>query len=201
METIFTNILQFFSQAGHESSSGPGSSVLQTRQIRQQLPRVIKDLGVRTLLDAPCGDFNWMSHVKLGVREYIGIDVVPQLVARNNENFGGPHRRFVRLDLTQESLPAADLILCRDCLVHFSYEHIFQALHNLKQSGSRYLLTTTFVWESSNREIVTGDWRPLNLQLYPFDLPQPLTIIDEKCTEYKGRYADKSLGLWKIDDL
>jgi hypothetical protein len=61
------------------------------------LPLLIEDIRVRSLLDAPCGDFNWMRHVKLRLREYIGVDVLSQLVARNQQNFGGPHRRFLYL--------------------------------------------------------------------------------------------------------
>jgi glycosyltransferase involved in cell wall biosynthesis len=201
IETVFARILQEYSQAGEESISGPGSSILHTTQIRERLPLLIEDIGVRSLLDAPCGDFHWMRHVKLGLREYIGVDVLSPLVARNQQNFGGPHRRFLKLDLTNDALPTVDLILCRDCLVHFSYEDVFRALRTFKQSGSKYMLATTFVRVASNKEIATGGWRPLNLQLPPFNFPRPLRIIDEKCTENGGQYADKSLGLWRIDDL
>ena len=44
---------------GEESKSGPGSGLTQTRRLRQELPLLFKELGVRTLLDAPCGDFYW----------------------------------------------------------------------------------------------------------------------------------------------
>ncbi len=46
-------------------------------------------------------------------------------------------------DIRQD--PAAgSLILCRDTLVHFSYQHAFAGLKHFHDSGSRYLLTTTF---------------------------------------------------------
>jgi hypothetical protein len=41
----------------------------------------------------------------------------------------------------------------------------------------------------------------LNLQLPPFNFPAPLRLIEENCTEDGGKYADKSLGLWRLSDL
>ena len=107
----------------------------------------------------------------------------------------------MEMDITTDGLPQADLVLCRDCLVHFSYEQIFRALKNFKDSRSEYLLMTTFAGRQSNSDIVTGDWRPLNFRISPFNLPEPFKVINEKCTEEGGRYADKSLALWRLADV
>jgi len=53
----------------------------------------------------------------------------------------------------------------------------------------------------ANAEAATGDWRPLNLERPPFNLPPPLVLVNEQCTEAQGRYADKSLGVWRLGDL
>jgi hypothetical protein len=63
------------------------------------------------------------------------------------------------------------------------------------------LLTTTFPAAADNEDIVTGDWRVLNLECSPFDFPPPMELLNEGCTEAGGRFADKSLGLWRIADL
>ena len=107
-------------------------------------------------------------------------------------------RAFHVGDVLTESLPKADVVLCRDCLVHFSARNVRRAVANIIRSGSTYLLTTTFPRRHSNRTIVTGDWRPLNLCAAPFNFPQPLQVISE---EHPEPYADKSLGLWRISDL
>jgi hypothetical protein len=153
------------------------------------------------LLHAGCGDFHWMKDLALGVEEHIGVDIVQELVEQNQQLHGGPKRRFLKLDITRDHLPQVDLILCRDCLVHFSFQEVFNALRNFKKSQSTYLLMTTFTGARPNTEVATGSWRPLNLQLSPFNLPPPLRVINEKCTEAGGRYADKSLGLWKLAEL
>jgi hypothetical protein len=104
--------------------------------------------------------------------------------------------------VAKDSLPAVDMVFCRDLLVHLSYADAFAALRNLRASGSTYLFTTTFTRRSRNFDIpTTGEWRPLNLQLAPFGFSEPLTLINEKCTEGDGSWSDKGLGLWRISDL
>jgi len=183
-----------------ESLSGPGSSLAQTAELRQRLLLLLQHIGARSLLDAPCGDFNWMQHVELGVDRYVGVDIVSALIARNRERYAGPRRRFELRDVMRELLPQAEVILCRDCLVHFSFTDIRRTLRNFERCGARYLLTTTFPRLGVNADIETGDWRPLNFQQAPFHFPTPLALINEKCTEAQGRYADKSLGLWLLAD-
>ncbi len=187
---------------GSESVSGSGSEAEQTRELRTRLPELLARFGVRTLLDLPCGDFGWLSGVDLGVDKYIGADIVAELVTRNAERYGdGGAREFRTLDLIGDPLPRADAVLCRDCLVHLSNADIGRAVSNLRRSGSRYLLTTTFVELTRNSDISTGDWRPLNLCREPFGFPEPLAVLLEGCTENDGAYADKALALWEISTL
>jgi hypothetical protein len=131
--------------------------------------------------------------------EYIGGDIVEEVIRDNQMQYGNSRRRFMNLDLLQDKLPKVDLILCRDCLVHFSNAHVVRALHSIKSSGSTYLLTTTFVGRNRNEDIWTGRWRPLNLQLAPLGLPVPIKLVDEELRE--DEYRDKHLGLWKIEDI
>jgi methyltransferase family protein len=184
-----------------ESRSGLGSAPAATEALARALPDLFRRLGIRRMLDIPCGDFGWLSGLELGLDSYLGADIVPELVKRNTERYAGPGRSFAVLDLTTSALPSADLVLCRDCLVHLSFPRIRQAVANLKRSGSRYLLVTTFPDQESNQDIEDGDWRPLDLCRPPFDFPPPLEIVSEECTEAGGAYADKSLGLWLISGL
>ena len=154
------------------------------------------------MLDIPCGDFNWMKDVNLGDINYTGAEIVNDLINNNIKQYGRDGVRFQKLNLIKDELPKVDLVFSRDCLVHFSFEDIFSALDNLcNNSKSEYFLTTTFTGRTENHDIVTGQWRPLNLELAPFMLPSPLRIIEEGCTENDGNYADKALGLWKIADI
>jgi hypothetical protein len=86
-------------------------------------------------------------------------------------------------------------------LVHFSFANIIAAFQTMKSSGAEYLLTTTFPAREVNKDIVDGDWRPLNLEASPFLLPAPSDVIVEGCTEEGGAYADKALAVWRVSDL
>lgn len=203
-QALFTRFYQENQWRESTTFSGPGSTLLQTAAIRHALPEIIQSLNVRSFLDIPCGDYHWMQAVELGVDEYIGADIVEALVTANQKRWGfnkGNRKRFIQLDLTSDPLPQVDLIFCRDCLVHLSFEDIFRAIGNLKTSHSTYLLTTTYADRAINRDIVTGGWRPLNLERAPFHFQPPLMLINEQCTEHDGQYADKSLGLWRIAAL
>ncbi|MGM4919681.1 methyltransferase domain-containing protein [Tardiphaga sp. 813_E8_N1_3] len=184
------------------SQSGLGSELDATSWLRRELSQLLKRLEITTLLDLPCGDFTWMAQMGLGSIAYLGADIVPDIVATNAARYGRPgHIEFRQLDLVSDPLPAVDLVLCRDCLVHLSFANINRAIANLKRSGARWLLTTTFPDASANRDIDDGDWRVLNMQQAPFLFPTPEAVINEGCTEAGGDYADKSLGLWRVEDL
>ncbi len=183
-----------------ESLSGPGSTLEQTKIIRSSLPVILERLAIQSIIDAPCGDFNWMQHVDFKDCDYIGIDVVKDLIERNNALYHTINRSFICADLILTAIPYADLIISRDFLVHLSNKDATAALRNLKKSGAKYLLTTTFSTRE-NYNITSGGWRPINLQKPPFNFPDPIAVIVEGCTEQDGAYADKSLGLWKLSDI
>lgn len=201
MEQTFAPFYQENRWGDAESVSGPGSNLARTAKLRRELPGLLEAMGVRTLLDAPCGDFNWIKHTQLGIEQYIGVDVVPDLITRNQQLYGNNERRFVVLDLTRDELPRVDVILCRDCLIHFSHRHIAAALKNFKRSGSTYLLTNSYPLWRDNANIRTGDFRHLNLALPPFNFPPPLKHIDEKRPEEQEQFFGKILGLWRLSDL
>ena len=182
-------------------SAGPGSTLESTAEIRARIPLLLADLGVRTLLDISCNDFGWQSHMDLRLERCFGVDVVPELIRRCQERHGSANREFFVADLIRDELPACDLILCRDFLVHLSFDQIFAVLRSFRRSGARWLLMTAFTNPRPNEEIPTGDWRPLNFELPPFGFPSPERVISEKCREAGGIYADKSLGLWELSRL
>ena len=195
-EAVFSAIFRTNGWRSKDSASGTGSDLTQTRVLRDRLPPLLRELGVRSMLDVPSGDFAWMRHVDLGV-DYTGADIVREIVERNQREFGGAHRRFVHLDLITGPLPRADLVFCRDCLVHLSHPDALRALDNIRVSGARYLMATTFPG-APNEDIVTGQWRPIDLVLQPFNLPDPLHLIYEECTEPSEWSRFKAMGVWRL---
>ena len=201
-QATFTDIYRSNAWGNPESVSGPGSTVARGADFQDDLAALIDRWQIRSVVDAPCGDFNWMRHV-LADRDlsYIGIDIVEALVEGNARVHGSPHRRFLCGDITRAELPPSDLIICRDGLVHLSFVDARAAIRNFRRSGSRYLLATTFVGRARNTDVPTGGWRPLNLEAAPFSFPVPLARVDERCTHSAGIYRDKQLGLWELATL
>ena len=197
----FTEVYEKNIWHGTESVSGTGSDARQTALLRRVLPELMRELGATSLIDAPCGDLHWMKDVPwetLGVA-YTGVDIVPALVETLRGKF--PGRRFECQDLVTELLPQADVVFCRDCLVHLPVEEVKTVVRNIVKSGAAWLLTTTFPSSGTNTEVRWSGWRPINLQGAPFNLPAPVKLINEGCTEDGGKYADKSLGLWRVAEL
>lgn len=167
----------------NESVSGSGSTLAYTENLRKELPKLITDFNINSVLDAPCGDFNWMKVLlpTLNVN-YIGADIVQDLVDSHNSNYKNEATQFLKLNLITDSFPYADLLICRDCLFHLSYEDIQSVLTNFANSKISYLLTTTHKNNNNfqNKNIQTGDYRNIDLFLYPFNFPtNPLARIDD----------------------
>jgi hypothetical protein len=198
IKKIFTDIFLKNEWGGAESVSGPGSNLEQTKVLINKLPLLFKQYNIQSILDIPCGDFYWMSNVDLTGIDYTGADIVDRIIYDNQNNY--PKYSFINLNLVSSRLPKTDLIFCRDCLVHLPYDDIYKAINNIKNSGSKYLLTTSFT-DHDNIDMFIGGWRPINLCKEPFNLPKPIYIINEGCTEDDGNYKDKSMHLWQIKDI
>ena len=108
---------------------------------------------------------------------------------------------FKQLNIIWDAIPKSDLVFCRDCLVHFSISDIRRAINTIVESGSKYLLATTFPKKHNSKIISTGQWTPYNFQKDPFNFPEPILLINENCQECFPSFNDKSLGLWKVSDL
>ena len=171
---IFTKIYEVNWWGSSESLSGHGSTLLYTENLRKELPRLFQEFFINSVFDAPCGDFNWMKKVvgASGI-SYVGGDIVPQLIERNQATFADDKINFILLNIITDKFPKADLWICRDCLFHLSFEDIYLTLKNFTESEISYILTTTHNNTSGfkNLDIRTGDVRLIDLFSAPFFFP------------------------------
>jgi SAM-dependent methyltransferase len=184
------------------STSGLGSEIDATAVLRSELPRLLEILCVTSLLDAPCGEAGWINQVDLGMR-YVGVDIVPALIERLRARTAAAEIRgeYHLADITYDSLPRCDAVLCRDCLVHLSFANIERAVANFRASGATWLIATTFPEWQINRDCEDGDWRALNLERAPFHWRAPVELLNENCAEAGGGWRDKSLGVWRLSEI
>jgi hypothetical protein len=194
---IFTEIYDTNAWQSDESKSGCGSTMDATAELRQALPGLLADLDVKVLIDAPCGDFHWMKHVDLPVRQYIGGEIVPALVERLNEQYANESRQFVLLDLTKDALPAADALFCRDLFLHLSFADIERVKQNFLRSQCKYLIGSTYPNVRTQFDIITGEARSINLLAPPINWPEPIRLINDRA----GEHLDRRMGLWRRDQF
>ncbi len=177
-----------------ESISGPGSTLANTVAARRWLANIIRDRSIASLIDCPCGDHRWMAEVDLGAVSYLGYDVLPAVVAAAVVRRGD--RIFGLLNAITHVPERADLIICRDLLVHLTFAHALRALANFRASGATWLAVTSFP-KSDNHELGQSHpgwgWRPLNMSAAPFDLGDPISSVEED--EGQG----KSLCLYRLN--
>lgn len=201
-EDRFTYIYKRNVWGSKESRSGVGSDLSYTANLRHELPTIIDALSIHSIFDAPCGDFNWMKQLlgTVNVR-YVGGDIVLPLVQKLQAEYGGSRVSFTHLDITKGAFPRVDMMLCRDCLFHLSYKDTWAFFDRFLESGIKFLLTTTFdnsVGNIVNRDIRTGDFRPIDLTSEPYNLPRnPLRVIEDWQPPHLKRY----MNLWSRDQV
>ena len=199
-EDVFTKIFDEHTWKG-QVRSGPGSTLAVTELAREGLLTVFSELGITSLCDAPCGDGTWIFEITDGLDHYYGADIVKELIELNQQRGLPDNHTFFHRDITKDELPKADAILCRDCLVHLSLELAVSALQNFVASGAKYLITTSFPSVQTNINARVGSWRPINLQLAPFNFPEPVRFIRERAPNPEDKYNDKSLGVWDMQAI
>lgn len=197
-KTVFNRISRKNLWFDHDSISGPGSTLSEAKVITSALPKLIETYNIKYILDAGCGDLNWIRTTNTKDVQYTGIDIAEDLINNHNKFYQQENIKFIQADICTSALPSADLLIVRDVLVHLPNKAVIAFIHNLKKSNIRYLLATTFP-EHRNINICTGGWRPTNLQAKPFHLIKPLEIINENAPY--PLYKDKSLGLWDLNEL
>jgi len=207
LQSIFTNIydnkIWGFVWEDESTYSGPGSTIKYTENLRNELPKLYKKFNITSVLDAPCGDLNWMKSV-IDVCpnvHYIGGDIVKSMMDSNTKNFGKQGVEFIELDITSNKLPQVDLMICRDCLFHLHKDDIFKFIDNFIDSNIKYLLTTTYPPNDSlgpNRIISPGNWFNIDLLSDPYNFTEnALYKIDDWIPGFHVRY----MYLWDRDQI
>ena len=184
-----------------ESVSGPGSTLAATSILRKEISNFLKEEGIKSLLDAGCGDHQWMAEVDMEQLHYIGVDVVEALIQHNTQRYASSQKQFICLNIIEDALPTCEALICRDVLVHLNQSQALAAVKNFYKSGASYLLLTDFP-EVENRDIVTGEWRMINFEASPYHLPTPWKVLaDTVLPELDGKLNRKRLAVWKREQL
>ena len=204
------------------SDSGEGSTMSNTVGMRDTLPHLLALLEVESIVDVPCGDFNYMKEIMSSDAtprriRYVGLDIVAPLIKQLQRSFGtasrpsqgaqqasvrGPHISFMTFDLSIGLLWPADLVIVRDLLFHFDERRVLDILDRIDASGSKYLLTTSYARNVNGRfrdKFTPGrgfsSFAPWNLQGPPFNIGEPIFSIGNDGNPHR---TVRIMALWRL---
>jgi hypothetical protein len=170
---------------GEQYFSGEGSSEKFTVPYTEWLARFIDEREIDTIIDLGCGDFRAGRQICSALSvNYVGVDIVPDLIAYNQSRFGNDRVRFTCADIIEEELPDGDLCLMRQVLQHLSNEQISRVLANCMKFP--FLVVTDDVYRGPdmrpNLDIMHGpDYRWFRrsgvfLDRAPFNMPAQVVL-------------------------
>jgi SAM-dependent methyltransferase len=184
-----TNIQSGFSQiyAGNSwdthRRSGPGSDPKRTRRYVSLLQDFVRSHNIRSVVDLGCGDWSFSRLVDWSGIDYVGADIVPDLIDFLNKSYSRPGVRFVHANVLDEDLPPADLAIAKDVLQHWPNHAIRNFIRRLDSFHYAILTNDSKVvcrsWRrlwigeeifQPNIDIAAGDYRPIRLREAPFNL-------------------------------
>jgi SAM-dependent methyltransferase len=156
--------------------SGEGSRPRHTHGYARFLARFLRENQVRSVLDLGCGDWQFSRYINWSGIRYYGYDVVRSVVERNQALFAASNISFHAYEGDLDQLPAADLLIAKDVLQHWSNQSVFNFLPRLKNYPLA-LLTNCVRPDgqpTENIDDMDGGSRPLDLRRPPFNLEAEL---------------------------
>ena len=144
---------------------------------------------ITSMLEASSGHWRsgWQSQVDWPSIKYYGVDINRSVVEDNNlllsqtdNKFGFSDASFSHGDILRDNLPAADLFLCKDTLIHFSNHDIekFLNLHLLYTKVHKYkhlmfvndLPREDHCCDKPRPDIPTGAFSRIKMSCEPFNM-------------------------------
>jgi len=182
MESIFTNLYHTCQwgnnrNTNYHGSSGQGS----TLQLNQHtyvpfLKEFILSKKISTVVDLGCGDFICGPFIYNDLDIiYHGYDAYKKLIEYNQSVYS--RYTFTHLDFyhKKEEIIEGDLCILKDVLMHWTHDEIADFLDYLiEHKKFKYILICNCSHKfDQNKNIITGEWRPLSCMLDPLKKYNP----------------------------
>lgn len=134
VEDTFRQIYQkrVWGSNGQQFYSGPGSHGPASDMYCDAITEFIREQEIQRVVDLGCGDFSVGRRIVEGTdADYIGVDVVSELIAHHSKTFVDPRVSFLCANIITDDLPVADLCLIRQVLQHLTNDEIAEVLKRL----------------------------------------------------------------------
>ena len=188
-----------------ETRSGPGSTTIATLHIKKFITHIVKQYNVKSVVDIPCGDFNWMSDIASDFESYIGMDISPKCIKDNQCKY--PNFDFRVGDLINGTIPDCDLLIVRDVFGHMPLEFGKIAVDNVWHSNWKYLISTN--WLYVNRDTTLNQTQCSNHtntgieqfgKCYKINLlNEPFNLCCPNAFTYDMKELNKTQSFWVKD--
>src|SRR5579872_4089543 len=188
--TLFSSIYANGTWGGQRGEFYSGSGSLQRfhEAYRAILRDATRDIASPIIVDLGCGDFRVASAVLPPEARYIGVDIVPSMIAHHQDTYANERVQFQCLDIVNDVLPDGDVCLIRQVLQHLSNDEISAVLRNTAKYQT-LLITEHFAPDdrstyAPNRDIPHGAGTrvPLDsgvdVRYPPFSLPGATVVAE-----------------------
>ncbi|MBS0619841.1 MAG: class I SAM-dependent methyltransferase [Verrucomicrobia bacterium] len=160
-----------------EGTSGPGSWVHHAQFFINYVENFLNSHSIQSIVDLGCGDWVLGRAINWGDRNYLGLDIIPWLIAKNQALYASERVQFKQLDVLIDPLPDGDLLICKDMLMHLPHEYVLRTL--AKSKKFKYCIFVNDINPQGGAvpvpDTLVGRYRFLDLTLPPFYL-QPHAV-------------------------
>ena len=171
------NETKFYSGEGshHSNYVEPYITVVSSFLSSFSIPPVVCDLG--------CGDFNIGRQLVKYSSNYIGVDIVNDLILHNKKIYTQKKLEFRCLDIANDPIPRGDCAIIRQVFQHLSNDEVQQILNKLYQF--KFVIITEHIPKYNfipNIDILSGQGNRLKKKS-GLDLASPpfnFKVIDKK---------------------
>jgi 2-polyprenyl-3-methyl-5-hydroxy-6-metoxy-1,4-benzoquinol methylase len=180
-----------------ESVNGDGSTLMCSYEYLKFLQTFVEENNIKRILDLGCGDFNLMKHFNFKNIEYLGMDLIYELIEKNNVNYSTHNIKFIHTKIHDYKFEDnCDLIICKDVLQHWSNKNVFEFLKLIKNYKYCLLINDyenkKYNIKSLNSDIFDGEYTLTDLSINPYNLSGEYIFEWYACDILKKCYLIKN---------
>jgi SAM-dependent methyltransferase len=131
----------------------------------------MKTHGIKSVVDAGCGDWEFSQTLDWTGIDYKGYDIVAKVVEANKTRFAKPNIQFFTGNIVEDDLPAADLLISKHVLQHLPNSDVQKFLDRQAKKYKHVLLVNgvhPVFMTGRNADIKPGGYRELDVTQPPF---------------------------------
>jgi SAM-dependent methyltransferase len=156
------------------NGSGPGSDPENAAQYLDFLRTLLNEHRIKRVLDVGCGDWRLYAGFDWNGVNYLGIDIVPNLIARNKHHSTSTIS-FQCASVFEIEISGFDLVILKDVLQHLPHSENLRVIERCR--AVPWMLITNDFTSEGNLDCIAGGYRALNLESYPYHYTPEKTLL------------------------